>query len=72
MKITSSPLQIVAVVAAVTTLPLILADRVAAGGVSTNTEITLLNASHVVVPVLLMVIRLKKVSVVNRVVMDGV
>ena len=38
MKITSSPLQIVAVVAAVTTLPLILADRVAAGGVSTNTD----------------------------------
>ena len=72
MKITSSPLQIVAVVAAVTTLPLILADRVAAGGVLTNTEITLLNASHVVVPVLLTVIRLKKVSVVNRVVMDGV
>ena len=62
----------VAVAAAVITLPFTLADKVAAGGVSTSTEIVLLKSSQVVVPVLLLVIRLKKVSVVKKVVAVGV
>ena len=43
----------VAVAGAVRVTPLMLLVSIAAGGVSTRTSITLLNASHVVVPVLL-------------------
>ena len=68
IKVTSSPEQIVAVAAAVNTTPLMFAVKLAAGGVSIRTWITLPGASQVVVPVSLMVILLKKVSVVKAVV----
>ena len=46
---TSSPEQIVAVVAAVSTDPFTLAVKIAAGGLSTNTDIVLPGSLHVVV-----------------------
>ena len=46
--------------------------QIAAGGLSTKTEITLPARSQVVVPVLLIVILLKKVSVVKKVVTVGI
>ena len=58
--------------AAVNVTPLILEVKIAAGGLSTRTSITLLKASQVVVPVLLIVFLLKKVSVVKKVVAVGV
>ena len=58
--------------AAVSTDPFTLAVKIAAGGLSTKIEIVFPASSQVVVPVLLMVNRLKKVSVVNKVPTVGV
>ena len=64
IKATSSPAQMVAVAGAVRVTPLMLLVNIAAGGLSTEICTTLLNASQAKPePSVLIVLRLKKVSV---------